>query len=57
VISGRDELSHQQPLNERISALRNLNDGAVLPLLEPVRRSSRPEIKTPRITPKPLRYS
>jgi hypothetical protein len=42
VISGPGERLHQRPFNELISALRSLNDGAVLPLLEPVRRSGRP---------------
>jgi hypothetical protein len=41
-ISGREELLHQRPLNELVSALSSLNDGKVLPLLEPVRRSGRP---------------
>jgi hypothetical protein len=41
-ISGREELLHRRPLNELVSALISLNDGKVLPLLEPVRRSGRP---------------
>jgi hypothetical protein len=40
-ISGPDELQHQRPINALLSALMSLNDGKVLPLLEPVRRSGR----------------
>jgi hypothetical protein len=35
-ISGPDELQHQRPINALLSALMSLNDGKVLPLLDPV---------------------
>jgi hypothetical protein len=38
VISSRGDLQHQRPINELISALISLDDGKVLPLLEPISR-------------------
>ena len=37
-----DQPSHQRPINAVINALRSLDKGKVLPLLEPRRRSGRP---------------
>ena len=37
-----DPPSHQRPINAVINALRSLDKGKVLPLLEPRRRSGRP---------------
>jgi hypothetical protein len=42
VISGSGECLLQRPINELVSALTSLNDGKVLPLLEPVRRPGSP---------------
>jgi hypothetical protein len=41
-ISGPGEHSRRRPLNELVSALISLDDGKVLPLLEPVRRPGNP---------------
>jgi hypothetical protein len=41
LISAPGELLHQRPISALVSALMSLNDGEVLPLLEPVRRPGR----------------
>jgi hypothetical protein len=41
LISAPGELLHLRPISALVSALMSLNDGEVLPLLEPVRRSGR----------------